>query len=333
MESGQRIVIVRMKTRLQQLVEKFNTLGQAMFSLSQQRRNFMSKASKSMAASKEQAMASVGSGSESDYQDEDKQYQKVLETAHRRLSIGFKVMIIDRSFLPSFLFGPQDIVVVIGQDGLVANTAKYAGSLPIVAVNPAPDRFDGVLLPFRLSQIEAAVQRVASGKYDAKRITMAEVSMNDGQRLLAFNDFFIGPSSHTSARYQLTHGGRTETQSSSGVIVSTGAGATGWLSSLFNMQAGMAQFSQGHAPSGGAFRLPWDTQQLVYAVREPFASRTSQASLVMGYVDERQPLVVESLMPERGVIFSDGIESDFLAFNSGSIATIGIASEQARLVV
>lgn len=33
-----------------------------------------------------------------------------------------------------------------------------------------------------------------------------------------------------------------------------------------------------------------------------------------------------------GVIFSDGIESDFLNFNSGSIATIGIAKEKARLV-
>lgn len=37
-------------------------------------------------------------------------------------------------------------------------------------------------------------------------------------------------------------------------------------------------------------------------------------------------------MPTNGVIFSDGIETDFLKFNSGSIATIGIAKETARLV-
>jgi hypothetical protein len=37
-------------------------------------------------------------------------------------------------------------------------------------------------------------------------------------------------------------------------------------------------------------------------------------------------------MPTNGVIFSDGIENDFLSFNSGSIATIGIAKETARMV-
>jgi hypothetical protein len=37
-------------------------------------------------------------------------------------------------------------------------------------------------------------------------------------------------------------------------------------------------------------------------------------------------------MPERGVIFSDGIEADFLEFNSGSKATISVAERQGRLV-
>jgi len=37
-------------------------------------------------------------------------------------------------------------------------------------------------------------------------------------------------------------------------------------------------------------------------------------------------------MPANGVIFSDGVESDFLNFNYGSIASIGIAKEQAKLL-
>lgn len=44
-------------------------------------------------------------------------------------------------------------------------------------------------------------------------------------------------------------------------------------------------------------------------------------------------LVVESLMPMNGIIFSDGIEADFLKFNAGNIATIGIAKEKANLVM
>lgn len=35
----------------------------------------------------------------------------------------------------------------------------------------------------------------------------------------------------------------------------------------------------------------------------------------------------------NGVIFSDGIENDYLDFNFGSIARIGIAKEKVNLVV
>jgi hypothetical protein len=38
-------------------------------------------------------------------------------------------------------------------------------------------------------------------------------------------------------------------------------------------------------------------------------------------------------MPENGVIFSDGIEADFLEFSSGMVASIGVADRCGRLVV
>lgn len=41
---------------------------------------------------------------------------------------------------------------------------------------------------------------------------------------------------------------------------------------------------------------------------------------------------VKSLMPESRVIFSDRIEADFLDFNSGALATIGIAPHQGKLI-
>jgi hypothetical protein len=38
-------------------------------------------------------------------------------------------------------------------------------------------------------------------------------------------------------------------------------------------------------------------------------------------------------MPENGVIFSDGIEKDFLEFNSGATLTITIAQQRGCLVL
>jgi hypothetical protein len=46
-----------------------------------------------------------------------------------------------------------------------------------------------------------------------------------------------------------------------------------------------------------------------------------------------QPLQLVSQMAGYGVIFSDGIESDFLQFDAGMTATINVAKREGRLVV
>src|SRR5262249_18002721 len=159
-------------------------------------------------------------------------------------------------FMPNYDFSMSTAVVVLGQDGLVANAAKYVGAAPIIGVNPDPARFDGVLLPFQLPQARDALSKVLSGKGRLRNVTLAEVKLQDGQRMLGFNDFFVGVRSHVSARYKITVGGRTESQSSSGVLVSTGAGSTGWMSSVYNMASGIAtaQGLGGIEPP----RLNWD---------------------------------------------------------------------------
>jgi hypothetical protein len=55
--------------------------------------------------------------------------------------------------------------------------------------------------------------------------------------------------------------------------------------------------------------------------------------MIFGVITPNTPLKLESLMPENGVIFSDGIESDFLAFNSGTVVTINLAAIQGQLIV
>ena len=161
--------------------------------------------------------------------------------------------------------------------------------------------------------------------------SLAEAKLNDGQRILGFNDLFIGASSHISARYKLTFGKNSEEHSSSGVIISTKSGATGWLSSIFNMQNGMQNFL--HATDHKKEKIKLNENQLMFVVREPFQSKKTQSSLTVGILNSENKLILDSFMPNNGVIFSDGIESDFLNFNSGSIATIGIASETAKLII
>lgn len=307
MPTFEKLVLVTRKTRLQQLVERFNSRGQARFYIEH------------------------AGGSYADYAAEDEAYARSLDTLHRALDLGLRVQTLERAIVPTFLFAPSDLVVAVGQDGLVANVAKYAGVQPIVAVNPDPARFDGVLLPFQPDQARAAVTGVLDGKARMREVTLAEATLADGQRLLAFNDLFIGARSHVSARYTLAAGDRRETQSSSGVLVATGAGSTGWLSSMFNMAAGLAAFTGGRVQPPPA--MPWEDPRLVYVVREPFASRQSQIGLTVGVVAAGASLTIESHMPTGGVIFSDGVEADALAFDAGATARIAAAARRTRLVV
>ena len=116
-----------------------------------------------------------------------------------------------------------------------------------------------------------------------QRITMAEAVLSDGQRLVAFNDLFIGVRSHVSARYRISHGSRAEEHSSSGIVVSTGAGSTGWLRSVYAGAAGVAEGIGTHIePRAG--RFAWDASELIFVVREPWPSKTTGASVVHGTV-------------------------------------------------
>jgi len=251
--------------------------------------------------------------------------------ARGSLALGHMALVVDRSLVPTMLFAETDVIVPVGQDGLVANTAKYVGEQPIVAVNPDPERFDGILLRYPPSGARGALVSLLEGKSLQREVTLAEAALEDGQRLLAFNDLFIGARTHVSARYRIGFGGAAEPQSSSGVLVSTGAGSTGWLSSVFAMAGAVSRFSGGQA--GRALRLEWEDPRLVFVVREPYVSRHSRAGIVAGMIEAGGELVLESQMPAGGVIFSDGVEADALDFNSGARVRIRAAARKTHLVV
>jgi len=300
-----RFILVTRKTRLQELIERFNTWPQARFYLEHNQVDAQ------------------------DYLDEHDLYQRRLQEAERTLKSLGRFQLLERRLLPNYQFGPADIVVTIGQDGLVANTLKYLNGQPVIAINPDPKRWDGKLLPFEIGDLPAVVMRTVAGKAACKTISFAEAKTNDGQRMLAVNDLFIGPKSHTSARYLLCWDGRQETQSSSGIIVSTGFGSTGWFQSILAGALGVAG-NESHPLKNG---FAWHEKRLQFTVREPFPSQITGTSLVFGAITPKTPLTLESQMPENGVIFSDGIEADYLAFNAGTVATIALAANQGQLIV
>jgi len=321
-----KIILVTRPTRLAELVIRFNTVTQARFYIEHQGADF------------------------ADYLREDQVYHAARVQAERILAELGRVQTLDRGYLPNFIFGPDDTVVILGQDGLVANTLKYLNGQPVLGVNPDPGRWEGKLLKFGVGDLTKVVPEVFAHVRSTRSVTMAKATLNNGQSLYAVNDLFIGPRSHVSARYIIHYGKDSETHSSSGIVVSTGMGSTGWLKSLLTGAAAVSQTAalvlgpppevagrrkteRAPAPLGLKAEFPWDANYLCFTVREPFATKTTGASLVFGRVTPETTLALESRMAENGVIFSDGVESDFLEFNAGTQAVIGIAERKGQLVL
>jgi hypothetical protein len=300
-------ILVRDQTALEQLIARFNTFEQARFYIEHAGGNFQP------------------------YIDAHLAFKRSLDFVIRTLEPSLKYQVLFREFLPNFIFAPNQIVLALGRDGLVANVAKYVNGIPIIGINPDPGSIDGKLCRFEPEELPVMLKRIFKGAFNLQEISMAEAVLNDGQRLLAFNDLFVGPVSHTSARYELSFGDKQEVQSSSGIIISTGVGASGWLSSIYNMAQGVNQLT-GNERDIHPLPMQWDSKELVFVVREPFQSKSTFTSLIGGKITAQKTLTISSNMPAGGCIFSDGIEKDFLQFNAGAKAEISVAKEKAFLV-
>lgn len=294
-----RLVVVTRKTPLEELKARHGTIGQAKFFLSAQRQkaDWFEQADGELQAGLATVLAS-------------------LPTDRRRTRI-------DRDDVERFVFEPEDIVIAVGQDGLVANVAKYLDGQVLIGVNPDPSRYDGVLCRVRPERVAAAIDWVSANggtEFRMESRVLALVTREDGQTLHALNEVFIGHASHQSARYVLQVAGKQERQSSSGILCVTGTGATGWGHSIARQR-------------GAGVEFPEPTERgLTWLVREPFPSVSTGTKLEAGRLDDGKSLVVASEMGERGVIFADGIETDALEFTSGQVATVRVADRVLRLV-
>lgn len=279
-----RVVVVHRRTEYDELIARHGTRGQAEFFLGTRQQDL---------GAVEQRHALTG---------------EALATVSAGIPAEWSRALVERDDLSQFVFRPEDIIVVVGQDGLVANLAKYVGAQPVIGINPLPGANAGVLVPHPPQAVASLLQSVSRGAAPVVQRTMVRAEADDGQSLIALNEVFIGQPTHQSARYTLQVADRVERQSSSGVIVGTGTGATGWCLSLRQVQAPQLALPQ---PADAA---------LVWFVREPWPSPSTGATMTSGAVGDASVRIhVES---DSLIVFGDGIESDRLTLSWGQYVTI-----------
>jgi NAD kinase len=294
--SAPRILVVTRPTEHEALVERHGTHEQARFFLEAHGQSMVQVEKRT--AKQDDALAKVSAA----------------------IPPSFRRGLLRRADLSRFVFEPEDIVVAVGQDGLVANVAKYLSGQMVIGINPDPTSYEGILVPHASDRAARLVHAAARGRVEIDARTMVEAKTDDGQRLLALNEVFLGHRTHQSARYEISFGERRERQSSSGIIVTTGTGATGWARSI--------ALARRESPALPAPRDP----ALVFFVREAFPSVATGTSITTGSIDGGHELRVLSEMNEGGVLFGDGIEDDRVDFSFGITASVRVAGERLMLV-
>lgn len=296
MSVAPRAVIVTRPTELEHVVARHGTRAQARFAL----------------AARGQSLDEIETRHAT--------FEAVLTGVSQQVPSRWRSARVGRAELSRFVWEPGDVVVAVGQDGLVANVAKYLTGQLVVGVNPDPSRIDGVLVRHGAERVAEVLARVIERRVSIEERTLVEARLDDGQRLRALNEIYLGHRTHQSSRYAISFRDSTERQSSSGVIVATGTGSTGWARSIARSRR-------------TELALPTPTEPaLAFFVREAFPSVSTGCTITEGRLAASDALQITSEIEDGGVIFGDGLEEDRLRVGWGMRVQVQVAPERLRLV-
>lgn len=290
-----RVVVVHRRSEFDELVARHGTAQQANFFLRQRDRSI------------------------DELIERDRALTSGLAVAGQAVPLDWRRAEVERSDLSRFVFGPEDVLVVVGQDGLVANVAKYLDGQPVIGVDPEPGRNAGVLVTHAPDAVESLLGAVVSERVTVSERTLVEAETDDGLRLRALNEVFVGHTGHQSARYRIElPDGDGERQSSSGLLAGTGTGSTGWLRSAW-----LERRSELTLPDPSDRLLAW-------FVREAWPSPATGVSFTEGLLADGEKLAI--VAEGDLVCFGDGIESDRLTLTWGQRLEIRRSKNVMRLV-
>ena len=314
-----RAVVVHRRSELDLLLEKHGTRGQAEFFLRSRGRDL------AVVQNRHDAL------------------QLALHQVDGAIPGGWRRAGVEREDLPRLRFDPEDVVLAVGQDGLVANVAKYIADQPVIGIDPEPGVNPGVLVRHSAAALGPVLAALAAGTAPVEQRCMVEAALDDGQVLRALNELYLGDPGHQSARYRLLppktmvdavggggvdhavssapagSGTTGERQSSSGVLIGTGTGATGWCASLARDRA--------QPPT-----LPGPLERtLAWFVREAWPSPATGTTWTQGLLGPGEAL---RLVAEGDLVaFGDGLETDRLHLGWGQQITVRAADAQLTLVL
>ena len=207
-----------------------------------------------------------------------------------------------------------DLVITVGGDGTFLRTAHQISDTPVLAVSSGARYNEAFFSRASKENFPGKIKRILGGEFRMKKLTRLEASIN-GKRLpiMAINEVFAGNRTpyHTS-RYELNVRGKKEFQKSSGVLIATKAGSSGWAKSAAKKKLAI--------PRGG----------FGYAVREPYFGRLTNPTLLHGCLSSGEKIRIKS-RDYQGMVVMDSYEREF-TFLEGDVLEIGVSGKPLNLI-
>src|SRR3989344_3908050 len=247
-------------------------------------------------------------------------WEKVLDTLGNKFELAELVMGDNiRGILPNSL------VIAIGGDNYLQLVSHFIGNQSLIGINSDPENSDGTLTHFTAESFIDFVPKLESGKFNIEEWTRLQATINDKKiPTLATSEIYIGAYKSTDmSRYilELRKGSRgrvreSEEQKSSGLVVSTKAGETGWYdaasryatnrsmrsleSSVFYTDIMLGRVHNIHPVEDPQFRSAY------FIAREPFVSSPERRlKNYHGYIREKETIHLTWLAHGKGLVSID----------------------------
>ena len=231
----------------------------------------------------------------------------------RGLKVNYKA--VRRTNLTPQTCKDADLIIVVGGDGTFLKTTRHVfDDTPVLPVSSDTKYNEAFYSKATPQDFAKKFEKLINGKSTTVKLPRLEAKINGKTaKALAVNEVFVGSAHpYQTSRYVLKVKRKEEFQKSSGVLITTRSGRTGW------------------AMSAAKKRLNVPKNGLGYVVREPYSGRLTKPKLLQGVLTPQNKIKIKSSM-HRGIVVIDSSSKE-LKFTDGSKLEVTISKKTLTLV-
>jgi hypothetical protein len=212
-----------------------------------------------------------------------------------------------------------DTVIAFGGDNSFSYVSHFLDSIPIMGINSDPSRSVGALCAWDARRLDETIRSLQEGKFEIEEWTRLTAQLNGTTLSPATSEYFFGEDRRKDmSRHLMVYRGTEIETKGSGVIVSTGAGSTGWYDSAIRFLH----------PNGKNFLKT--EEKAAFVVTEPYRFRADPRHVYEGEILPDEEIVLHSLNDGSGYATSDCWEE--YDFFRGKRAAVKISEEPLRVI-